>query len=174
MKEGRRIASQINSNRKEKDQNSNILVAKAELKTPTEVFECAKIIAESYNDVAVMILSTTENRSMIVAAIVPGTFISKLTPNFETTDNAISGWIEESYSGVIVPGVKIFPLSQKNVLPLVSMVEICYTDVSNEHDPEKLVDRVLTNSFSYLRRVGLYIDPPEEQELTFDDLTDFF
>jgi hypothetical protein len=155
--EGVKICNLLRSNKLQNDQNSDVLVANIKVQSSDEMLDCAKYISTNYSNASVMLLSTDSvKRKMIVCTIVP--------PSLKECIRYC--WLNRSTKTVIVSGAAEQEISTENI----HILEISYANVSNEYDPEKLVDQVRTNSFSFLRLKGVYVDPPEEKEFTFDDL----
>lgn len=159
-KEGDRVAKLIKKNREQEDQNANVFVATISASGIKEVWDCSNAISAKEPTATVMILAVS-GRSLFVATI--------LTP--ETRD-LCTDWLDASIKGANFPGVttKSYCSLIGVGMDLIEVYELSYADLTNEYDPEKIIDQVRTNSFSFLRIKGLYTDPPEEKEYTFDDL----
>ena len=163
-KEGLKICNLIQANKLQNDPNAGVFVTSITARSISEVLKCAETIARVYPETAVMLLTSTPvDRSMFVAAITPSSALRQYL--------LLGDWLEESTKSVCVSGAKV---ADSHVGGGISIREISYANASREHDPEKLVDQVRSNSFSFLRRKGLYTDPPEEKEYTFDDVDEVF
>lgn len=159
-KEGTKICNLIKANKLQNDPNAGVFVTSITAHSITEVLKCAETVAKAYPETAVMLLATTPvERAMFVATITPSSALRQYL--------LLGDWLEESTKSACVSGVKV---GDSHVGGGITIREISYVDASRECDPEKLVDQVRSNSFSFLRRKGLYKDPPEEKEYTFDDI----
>lgn len=164
-KEGDRVTKLIRKNREQEDQTpgtgvSNVLVATITAGNITEVWDCANVVSSKEPTATVMLLAVS-GRSLFIATV--------LTPE---SKDLCADWLDASIKGAHFQGVhsKSYCSLIGVGMDLIEVYELSYADVSNEHDPEKIIDQVRTNSFCFLRLKGLYIDPPEEKEYTFDDL----
>lgn len=162
-KEAGIISRIVKTNQSQQDPNAGVIVTLITAHSTADVMECAEIVRKSHPDVVVMLLATTPiERSMFVCAIVP-------TERHAT----LFDWLEKSIESVCItdwrgPTVRI----TETGIASIRIKEISYANLTKDYDPEKLVDQVRTNAFSFLRAKGLYFDPPEEKEYTFDDLED--
>lgn len=165
IKEGKRICGLIKTNRDQDDPNSGVLVSTITANCLSEVLACSTFISDNQEETAVMLLAT-HGRTMFVATIIPVLYRAFLWPSPHPEESECSGWLDDSTKSVQMAE----NTANKTQKDCVTIKEISYANVSYDHDPEKLLDQVRTNAFSFLRRKGLYVDPPEEKEYNFDDL----
>lgn len=176
MNEGKKICKLIKTNQEQNDPNANVLIATLDWQKDGawDLLSCAQYIMQNQPRTAVMLLmASSAQRLLYVAIVMPSLDLpGPHSVSLELRNNLLYGnWMDESIETIRrVQGLSI-KLSELD--SFITMKELSFIGCeSKEYDPEKLIDQVRANAFSYLRSHGLYVDPPEEKEYTFDDLED--
>ena len=132
-------------------------VTKVDLNSGKEMVKCSETLAKTCPNTMIMLLCHS-GKTMFVSVIVP-----------DDKQEYLKNWLEESTKSVIVKEcTTILGFENKRI----NMLEICYPE-NGEYFPLKLIDQVIGNSFAYLKKAGLYVEPEEEKEYDFDDIYAF-